>query len=231
MAVTTLLLVSGDAELQTGLHEEAARSGWAVRVTQETGQTMRGLYEWDPDAVVLDLGGVAAVSDWSLLVRIREVSDLPVLVVSGRADSRQSIAAFKHGADDVVSRDCPAAEIMLRVRNLARNYRRWAGDDTARTYCYGSLTFDAFTRRVATGDRAVDLTQAEALLLQRFLREPDRVLTPTELAAALWRESGQRQARSIKVYVLRLRRKLLACDPQGRYIANHRTVGYRFQAR
>lgn len=226
----TLLVVTDNPAFFSRLRQEPLTRQWSMHTSSGCAETMQALYNWDPDAVIIDASTDSGRLTWQIYDRIREVSDVPVLLLTPAADSELRLAALRRGVDNVISEEEPTAEILLRARNLAHSYRRQTGHN-AGTNCssYGSLTFDASLRRLDNGDRVVNLTEAEALLLQRFLQEPDRVLTPTELAIALWGETGHQQAKGIKVYVLRLRRKLRACDPDGRYLVTHPAIGYRFQ--
>lgn len=222
----TLLTVTADAGLYTRLQHEAERTEWVVRSVCNRVETMRGLYNWNPDAVVLDTEPLAASQAWVIYDHVREVCDVPILVLTAEATSEQRVAALKRGADDAVARSALAAEIFMRARNMARSGEREGGPSSQRR-C-GEIVFNRDLRQVSTDHRVVNLTETEAQILQRFVEEPDRFLTAIELAAAVWANPLPGQARAIKVYVHRLRRKLMACDPGGQYIANHRTIGYRF---
>ena len=222
----TLLAITADAGLYASLQHEAERTEWVVRNARNRVETMRGLYNWNPDAVILDAEPQAGSQAWVIYDHVRQVCDVPILVLTAETSSEQRVAALKRGADDAVARSALAAEIFMRARNMARSGAREGGPSLQRR-C-GELVFNRDLCQVSTDHRVVTLTATEAHIMQRFLDEPDRFLTASELAAAVWPEPLPGQARAIKVYVHRLRRKLTACDPGGQYIANHRTIGYRF---
>jgi DNA-binding response OmpR family regulator len=223
----TLLTVTADAGLYARLQHEAERTEWVVRSAHSRVETMRGLYYWDPDALVLDTDPQACGQAWIIYDQVREVCDVPILVLTAGATNEQSVAALTRGADDAVARSALAAEIFMRARNMVRSSEQ-VGDDPPSSRRCGNLVFKPDLRQVSRDDHVANLTATETQILQRFLDEPDRFLTAGELAAAVWENPLPGQERAIKVYVHRLRRKLMTCDPDGQYIANHRTIGYRF---
>jgi DNA-binding response OmpR family regulator len=222
-----LLIVSSDTAFVSGLATEVAKNGWEFALTADVTAAMRALYEKQPAAIVLDAAlGHSAIA-WTIFSRLREVCETPILVFA-RDDSEDArIDALRRGADDAVSHTCTAAEIVMRLRNLSQHHAAAATAQT-QTYCDGPLSYDTLTRSLIATEKSVQLTPSESRLLLRFLREPDRLLTNAELAAALWDTPRENQLQVAKVYIHRLRNKLRSCYPQQQYIKNRRAIGYKF---
>jgi len=225
-----LLVVTEDASLVSRLQAEAAEGRWEILAVRERVETLRALYRYAVDTVVIDLETTGAHTAWVICEHIHDTSDVPVLVLVSGRPNEQPLTALRHGADDAALREVTTAEIMARAANLAQHYDG-NKDGSPVMIRDGVLIFDVTLQQVCCRGKVVNLTPVESQLLLRFLREPDRSLTVTELAEALWPDSGINDGRTVKVYIHRLRRKLQACDPDRQYIYNDRTIGYRFHGR
>ena len=223
-----MLIVSCDQTLASALTDEALQYGWQSTVTTEAPQTMRALYELQPGAVVLDVDRGHDSGPWLIYSRIREVCEVPILVFARDGTPDVRVSALRKGADDAVSETCTPAELMMRVRNLARHHEPGLAP-LGNAYDDGVLCYDAVRRLLTVDGTSVGLTPGESKLLLRFLREPERFLTIEELTTALWGEKIVERSNVVKVYIHRLRRKIRSCSPQRSYITNHRAIGYRLR--
>lgn len=223
-----LLIVSSDADLVAALAAGVARRGGESTATSDIQATMRGLYELQPGAVVLDLALGQGTLPWQIYARIREVCETPILVFAADDSERTRIDALERGADDVVSAMCTPSEILMRVRNLTQHHAGIA-DLPHPTYGDGILNYDVTTRSLRADGKTVVLTSTESRLLLCFLRQPERFYPCSELTAALWGEQLQYRSGVVKVYVHRLRQKISYLVPGHSYLTNHRSIGYKFR--
>jgi two-component system response regulator MprA len=222
-----VLIVSPSSTLSGELTAALLREACEARTTWQIAAVMRALYDWQPKLAIVDIDPVAQAHAWTAYQRIREVTDIPILVITSGADSSERIAALKAGADDAVNRTCECAEIAIRARHLVPDP---VGNGTHLAYSYGNVTIDPVTRSFSVGGKTVDLTHGESRLLLCLIRNPDRFVSARELAAALWDEPSNGQQKMIKVYVHRLRDKLSARLSGRHYITCRRTIGYRLDA-
>jgi len=185
---------------------------------------LRALYDEHPDVVVLDLD-LEAADSLEALVRIRELSDVPVVVLSARASEEDRVAAFHAGADDCVSK--PAGpELTARIEALLRRPR--PSIEVAAIIEDDFIQIDRARHRVQALGEEIELTPIEFRMLGAFAENPGRVLGHGQLLDMVWGDRI-RAKEEVKLYVSYLRRKLGAAgvDP----VETVRGVGYRYLPR
>jgi DNA-binding response OmpR family regulator len=181
-----------------------------------------------PDLMILDL----SLPDASGLDVLREIRDsdgvkarfdaeLPVVILTGRGGSHDRVRGLTSGADDYVIKPFHYPELVARVDAILR--RR--AEDREGPRRIGDLVIDTAQRRVRVGDRPVELSNKEFLLLRRLATNPTRVFTKEELLRDVWDYRSLGRTRTLDSHASRLRRKL---DPEyGRYVVNSWGVGYK----
>ncbi len=180
----------------------------------------------EPDLVVLDIG-LPGGSGLDVLVRIRERSDVPVVLLTGRADEADRIAGLDLGADDYVVKPFYPGELAARVRSLLR--RR--GAQTSDVIERGDLRIDRTTREVTVAGTVVELTAKEFDLLTFLARTPRTVYDREQLLRQVWDSSGEWQdSATVTEHVRRIRNKLVALTSTV-CIGTVRGIGYRFEVR
>jgi two-component system KDP operon response regulator KdpE len=160
-----------------------------------------------------------------VLSRIREASEVPVVLVAEVADELGRVRAFAAGADDVVRPSVGGPELRARVAALLRRCR--PAEPAPEAYDDGCIRIDAARREVEALGRSVHLTPLEYRLLLAFVRNPDQVLSHAQLLDLAWGDPAGGSRDQVKLYVGQLRRKL--GDP--RLIATCRGFGYRYVPR
>lgn len=190
----------------------------------ETGQLgLMAVAQHRPEVVLLDLG-LPDLDGLEVLDRLREWSDVPVIVLTVRDDPAGKIAALDSGADDYVTKPFHTGELLARVRAVAK--RRTGGSEPPE-YAQGPLRVDFPARRVMVEGVEVHLTATEYALLREFLRYRGRILTHHLLLRAVWGDAPGADPQYLRVYVAHLRRKL-GCTAGG-YLVTEVGVGYRWQ--
>jgi two-component system KDP operon response regulator KdpE len=182
-----------------------------------------------PDLVILDLG-LPDIDGIEVIHGLRGWSTAPIVVLSGRTDSADKVDALDAGADDYVTKPFGVDELMARMRAVSR---RATPTDLPPTVVFGHTTVDLAARRVTARDGAevvdIRLTPTEWHLLEVFLRNPGKLLTPRHLLAEVWGPGYETAGGNLRVYLAKLRRKLEANPARPRHLLTEPGMGYRFQ--
>lgn len=208
--------------------EACRRAGYTTVTAADSTDGLRLLYEHRPDAVLLDLE-LGGHEGWHVLERIRELTDVPLLLLVARHSGTETVRALHAGADDVVTKPVDVDELLARLGALLRR-RHWVAPPID-GYVDGRVDIDVPTRRVVTDGRKRDLTPTEFRLLEALVRHADMVLTPAQLLELVWFDPIGVSDGSVKNAVLRLRRKLGWDDLATSPIVTVRGIGYRYQSR
>jgi len=159
--------------------------------------------------------------------RIREMSSVPIIVLSVKGEERTKVDALDSGADDYVTKPFGIDELMARVRAALRRSGGPATQEPA-SFEAGDFRIDMDARRVHTQGREVRLTPKEFDLFVYMARHPNRVLTHAALLEAVWGQASQEQPEYLRVFMGQLRKKLEPDPSNPRYLVTEPWVGYRF---
>ncbi len=221
-----VLVIDDDADIRALVAELLGRAGLSVDQAEDGRSGLRALHKTLPDLVVLDVS-MPDLDGWQTLERIRDLSEVPVLMLTARGGELERVRGLKAGADDYVVKPFGRQELVARVQALLR---RAAPGTTVQQESYADdrLTID-FTQRAVTFDGAqVSLTPLEFRLLAAFVRHPRQVLSRDQLLELVWGDTHGVSGDQVKLYVGYLRRKLGPGDPTGVPIETVRGFGYRY---
>ena len=190
----------------------------------ETGQGgLTEIVNRRPDIVLLDLG-LPDMEGVKVLRRLREWSDVPVLILSVRDDAEEKVAALDAGADDYVTKPFDTAELLARVRVAKRRSLTEAGEPVFNS---GSLCVDFSARQVMLAGVEIKLTPTEYSLLRVLVQNAGKVVTHRQLLRTVWGEKAESQAQYLRVYVTHLRKKLQTNANASSLIKTEVGIGYR----
>jgi DNA-binding response OmpR family regulator len=226
---TRVLVVDDDDDIRNLVRTLVERTGAVVRAAATGRDGLREFHGWRPDLVVLDVN-MPEMDGWSVLERIRDMSDVPVLMLTARGDELERVRGLQSGADDYVVKPFGKQELVARVQALLRRASRAAAETTAETYADAYLTIDWGQARVTAGGREVQLTPLEFRLLSTFVRHPRQVLSRDQLLELVWGDTFGVSGDQVKLYVGYLRRKLEPDAPESVPIETVRGFGYRYRA-
>jgi DNA-binding response OmpR family regulator len=227
MKGTRVLVVDDDPDIRSLLRVLLERAGHQVVDVPDGKAALREIFELRPDLVVLDVT-MPELDGWRTLERIRDVSDVPVMMLTAAASEVEKVRALGAGADDYVVKPFGRQELVARVQALLR--RAQAGTREApSTYADGFLSIDFGQHAVAVGDREVSLTPLEFRLLAAFVRHPRQVLSREQLLELVWGDAYGVAGDQVKLYVGYLRRKLDPEQPERVPIETVRGFGYRYR--
>jgi len=178
-----------------------------------------------PDVVLLDLG-LPDIDGLEVTRRLREWTQVPIIVISARGREDDKVAALDVGADDYVTKPFGVRELLARLRVALRHTARSGGTDSARL-TLGPLDIDLEKRRVSRDGAVVHLTPIEYRLLTELARNAGKVLTHSHLLRQVWGPGYAQQSHYLRVYMAQLRRKLEADPARPRFLVTEAGVGYR----
>jgi two-component system KDP operon response regulator KdpE len=220
-----VLVVDDEPAILRALSVALKARGYEV-VTATTGQqALDRCATDDPAAVVLDLG-LPDIDGLEVLRRVRQWSEVPVLVLTAEGADERKVAALDGGADDYVTKPYSTPELLARLRVALRHRARQAGEPEAAQLVVGDLVVDVARHRVEVAGEVVSLTPKEFGLLALLARHPARVLTHGAILQQVWGPSDGRETQYLRVYVSQLRKKLRD-DPEAPRLVTEPGVGYR----
>ena len=225
MTDSLILVVDDDDDIRGLVRALLERAGHEVIDAADGRAGLRKLYADSPDLVILDVA-MPGLDGWATLERIREVSDVPVLMLTARDAELERVRGLRGGADDYVVKPFGRQELVARVDVLLRRPR---GGSEQETYADARLSISFAQRSVRYDDREVALTRLEYRLLSAFVRHPNQVLSQDQLRELVWGDSVATSRDEVKLYVGYLRRKLDADAPGSTPIETVRGFGYRYK--
>ena len=228
-ALINLLMIEDDERLAQLTQEYLERSEIVVTIETDGELGLREALRTRYDAVLLDLM-LPGRDGISICQRIREHSDVPILIVTARGEEADRVLGLEIGADDYLPKPFSPRELLARIRAAVRRNRGRSGPRSALIEI-GDLTIDPGSLTAKLGDRPLDLTPYEFALLAALAERAGRVLSREQLMELARGNSEEAFDRSIDVHISRLRQKLGDNPKNPQRIRTVRGVGYQYLAR
>ncbi|MFI0483763.1 response regulator [Actinomadura sp. 9N215] len=220
--MTRVLVVDDEPQLLRALRINLRARDYDVDVAADGTTALRRAGAAPPDLVVLDLG-LPDVPGVDVIHGLRGWTRVPIIVLSGRAGSRDKVEALEAGADDYVTKPFDIEELVARIRAVSR--RVSVAGEVSRVDV-GDRTVDLAGKTVSGGVR---LTPTEWHLLEILLRNPGKLISQQQLLTTVWGPSYRRETHYLRQYMAQLRRKLEADPAHPRHLLTEPGMGYRFQ--
>jgi two-component system KDP operon response regulator KdpE len=218
----TILVIDDEVAIRRLLRLSLEPQGYRV-VEAENGQLgLQTAAARRPDLIILDLG-LPDLDGVTVLKRLREWSQTPVLVLTVRDREEDKVAALDSGADDYLTKPFGTAELLARLRAIQR---RAPETQEEPVFVSGDLTMDRVARTVSVKDAEVHLTATEYALLHELARHAGKIVTHKQLLRAVWGPNAESQSQYLRVYITHLRKKLESPSGQ-RLIQTEAGIGYR----
>ena len=224
--MTSILVVDDDEDIRALVGELLERAGHGVIKAPDGESALKLFYSRQPDLVVLDVS-MPGLDGWEVLNRIRELSDVPVLMLTARAEELEKVRGLRAGADDYVTKPFGRQELLARVDATLRRGR--SAPQAQETYADDFLTVDFAQRKVTAGGVELALTPLEFRLLGAFVRNQNQVLSHDQLLELAWGDARSADRDQVKLYVGYLRRKLGTGVGDESPIETLRGFGYRYR--
>ena len=220
-----VLVVDDEPQIRKFLEISLRAQGYKVETAADGEGGVQAMAAHGADLVLLDLG-LPGIDGREVLRRLREWSQVPVIVLTVRADEREKVAALDAGANDYVTKPFGVQELMARVRALLRAHA--TAGDAPPVYDDGLLHVDLARREVSLRGEPLPLARKEYALLALLLRHAGRVVTQPQMLRELWGSHHEHDTHYLRVLVGKLRQKLGDDAAAPRWIATEPGVGLRF---
>ena len=224
-----LLIIDDDQNLTELLGAYLENQGYAIKVANDGREGIRTLFNHQPDLVILDVT-MPLKDGWETLQGIREVSGLPVIMLTARDDEPDVLRGFSLGADDYVTKPFSFAQLAARIQAVLSRGTHQV-QETENHLEQGNLRVDLRTRHFWRGDERIGLTPTEFKLLVILMQRTGNVVSPEELVREVWGPQYAGEVGHVRRYIWHLRQKIEPDPENPQYLHNERGYGYRFQVR
>lgn len=225
----TLLIVDDDQGLIRALELYFERQGYRVVKAEKGREGLRKLYESHPDLICLDVM-MPGLDGWEVLERIREMTDVPVIMLTARKTEDERVRGLRLGADDYVSKPFSMRELEARVEAVLR--RSGTSDPTGgeqEGYADDYLSVNPPRAEVRCDGEIIDLTPTEQKLLFYLVQNRGRLLSFEQILKHVWGFEYTDEKGYVRLYIWRLRQKIEPEPDTPRYILTGHGIGYRFE--
>ena len=208
----SVLVVEDESSIASFVALYLKNAGYAVRTAATGGEALSAVAAEQPDLIVLDLM-LPDIDGIEVCKRIRQRSDVPILMLTARDEDVDKIIGLEVGADDYLTKPFNPRELVARVKSILRRAAPARRERESAVIKHGDLTVDACRREVRVGDQEVQLAPKEFDLLWELLDHRGLVLTRDQLLERVWGYTFAGDTRTVDVHVRQLRRKLGDASP------------------
>ncbi|MEO3875977.1 response regulator [Nonomuraea sp. B12E4] len=221
--MTRVLVVDDEPQILRALRINLAARQYEVAVASDAGSALRQAADWHPDLVILDLG-LPDLDGVEVIEGLRGWTSVPIIVLSGRADSTDKVDALDAGADDYVTKPFGIDELLARIRAVTR--RTGQHDEELASVRLGDHLVDLANKTISGGVR---LTPTEWHFLEILLRNPGKLISQRQLLTEVWGSAYLKETHYLRQYMAQLRRKLERDPANPVHLLTEPGMGYRFQ--
>jgi len=222
-----ILLVDDDATLRHLFSEFLRQSAFEVAVAANGQEALRLAYSERPSLVILDVM-MPGMDGWETCARLRELSDVPIILLTAKATEADKLRGFRLGADDYVTKPFSFAELTARIQAVLARSRPAPGTEH-RIRTLGDLVIDLDRRQVEAHGQAMALTPTEFRLLECLAQKGGQAVAEVELVQEAWGEYKHDDAGAVRRYIWLLRQKIEIDPSQPKHILTVRGFGYRLE--
>lgn len=222
-----ILIVDDDPDIAKLLTVILKPQGYLVYHAMNGREGLKVAYQWQPDLIILDIM-MPELDGWEVCMRLRELTDVPILMLTARSSEADMLRGFTLGADDYMKKPFNRPELELRIRALLRRSFKHNGGLDLTHYSDSMLSINLETEIVEVRGKRLELSSTEYNLLACLVRNAGKTMTHTQLLQEVWGgESGDLSSK-LSLYIFYLRKKLNHGDPGHQYIRTQWGRGYSF---
>ena len=226
MTPSRILVVDDEPKLVRLVREVLTATGYAVMSTGRGEDAIQMAALEQPDLIVLDLVLSGSTDGYEVARRVREFSDVPIVMLTAKARESDLLRGFDAGADDYLTKPFSPRELLARVRALLKRARRdTAGAVRSELVC-GDLRIDLARRRVTRGEQEIQLTPTEYDLLRALAEHANQVMLHEQLLTAVWGTEYRDDLDYLRAYIRYLRQKIELDPATPKLIVTNPGVGY-----
>ena len=226
-----VLIIDDDATFRNLVEQVLAQKGYQVLNAGSGREGLRLMFDQRPDLVLLDVV-MPGIDGWQVCTRIREISDVPIIMITGRHKSEEDIVrGLDYGADDYLTKPVRSKELVARVQAILRRAELPYLQDIRQGIIYSDdfLTVDITERKVTVNGKRVKLTPREFRLFTLLVENAGRILTHKQLLEKVWGWEYTDDVDYVRIYISHLRQKIEPDPSLPKYIITESGVGYYFQ--
>jgi two-component system KDP operon response regulator KdpE len=224
-----LLLIDDSLDIQKLVSMFLERDGYEVIQAASGKDGLRQLAKSQPDLVLLDIM-MPEIDGWETCRRIREVSNIPIIMLTARSQEKDVVRGLEMGADDYITKPFDPSELRARIHSLLRRTREMATDERSPQVLDDGWLYIDLSRRIVKADsKPIDLTPTEYRLLAALLQKLDCVIPHQQLLRQVWGPEYSDEVHYLKLYIRYLRQKLEKDPRNPEYLVTEWGVGYRFR--
>jgi DNA-binding response OmpR family regulator len=222
-AFPRVLVIDDEHDIREVLEYGLGNAGFEVRSAPDGRSAIELLKEWKPEALLLDVM-LPGIDGMSLIPALRRVTDVPILMLTGRAQTADKVSALTRGADDYIAKPFELEELVARIHAALRRPRM----EVREIVSYADVSVDVGRRTVTRAGRPLELSTREFDLLLTFVRRSEHVFTRSQLLDLVWGTEKDVTPATVETYISYLRSKI---DTPGApsLIQTVRGVGYVFR--
>ena len=225
--IAKLLVIEDEAPIRSFLRAGLATSGYQLVEALGGEEGIHQAATHSPDLILLDLG-LPDIDGIEVTKRIREWSQVPIIILSARGQDEDKVTALDIGANDYLTKPFSMVELQARIRVWLRRARR-GEDDESGEISAGPIKIDFAERRVLLHNAEIHLTPIEYKLLSLLMRNAGKVLTHKKILTEVWGPSYSRETHYLRVFMKQLRHKLEQDPARPEFLTTEPGVGYRFR--
>lgn len=229
MKKTQILVVDDDPAILKLLCTNLKARGYMVSTAVNGEEALVGVESDIIDLIILDIM-MPKMDGVEVCRRVREWSDVPIIVLSARGDEKDKVKCLELGADDYLTKPFGIAELMARVKTALRHSNGSKAAPTQSNFDSGDLEINFAMRRVTVGGQEVTLTPTEYSLLQHLAVNADKVLTHNMILQSVWGSEYSSEKEYLRVFMGRLRKKIEPDPKNPKYLMTIPGVGYHLAA-
>ena len=222
-----ILVVDDEALLVKGIRFNLMNEGYEVITGSDGLEAVAAVQEQHPDLVVLDVM-MPNMDGLTACAKIREFSDVPIILLTAKTEDMDKLMGFDHGADDYLTKPFNILELKARIRAMLRRTRVTEKKTVTNQLTIGSISLDLDARNAYRSGELADLTAKEFDVIEFLMRNPNRVYSREALLDTIWAYEYRSDIRTVDVHIRRLREKLEENPAQPQYILTKWGVGYYF---
>lgn len=226
--ISKILIIDDEDDIRLLLSTRLRRAGFEPLLASDGREGLRRFYSDRPDLVVLDVA-MPEMDGWQVLERLREVSDVPVLMLTAAAQEREKLRGLRQGADDYVTKPFSGEELVARVQALLRRAAITPNDEPTDNYRDAEVSIDFRRHEVMVRGEEVELSPTEFRLLDVLTRHANQVLSQDQILNYAWGQEYLESADVVRLYVGYLRRKVEDDPKNPKLIETVRGFGYLYR--
>ena len=221
-----ILIVDDEELLVKGIRFNLQNDGFETVTGSDGLQAVSLAQQEQPDLILLDVM-MPNMDGLTACQRIREFSNVPIILLTAKTEDMDKLMGFENGADDYITKPFNILELKARIRALLR--RSGKGAERSNTLTIGGISLDLDARNAVKGGEIVDLTAREYDMIEFLMKNPNKVYSREALLDSIWSNDYRSDIRTVDVHIRRLREKLEEDPAQPQYIMTKWGVGYFFR--